>query len=504
MNLPQQLYSAEQVRALDRCAIEDYNTPGIDLMERAGAATYFAMRQRWPRAQRIAIFCGGGNNGGDGFVVARLAKDAGLNVTVYLLAEQSRLKGDAKRAFDKMIQASVPLVTGADQYDDQADIMVDALLGTGLSGEVEGPWKASIDWINQLSKNSACHVVSADIPSGLHADTGRVMGTAVRADLTVTFIGLKMGLFTAMGPDCCGELVFDNLQVDAEVYDHVSCSATLLNRELFKSIFPRRSSASHKGSHGHVLIIGGNYGMAGAVRMAGEAALRCGAGMVSVACRPEHVAAVVSQRPELMCHALDEDVKQLTPCLKELISSVDCIVVGPGLGQDSWAQQIFSLVRESHIPTVIDADALNLLARDHDSAAHDNWVLTPHPGEAGRLLGLTTGEIQNDRFSAIRTLQARYGGSIILKGAGSLVMDSENKISVCAAGNPGMGTAGMGDVLSGVLAACITQSKNIALSAQVATLLHASAADQAAAQSGERGLIASDLFPYLQLLVNPA
>ncbi len=501
--LPKQLYSAEQVRALDRCAIDELNTPGIDLMERAGNAVFRAMRQRWPRARCIAVFCGGGNNGGDGFVIARLAREAGLEVKVFLLAETSRLKGDAKTAFERMMQASVPLVTDTDNFDDQADIIVDALLGTGLSGTVEGQWETAIDWINQRKEKSETKIVAADIPSGLHADTGRVLGTAVKADLTVTFIGMKIGMLTASGPDYCGELVFDDLKVDPQVYQHVPVSAIRLDKDLLKTFFPERPQCSHKGSHGHVLVLGGNYGMAGAVRLAGEAALRCGAGRVSVACRPEHVVTVVANRPELMCHGLEDNPKLLSVKLKRLISSASCIVIGPGLGQDKWAQQIFSIVRESRLPTIVDADALNLLATDFDNKQRSNWVLTPHPGEAGRLLGTTANDVQSDRFSAIRALQLRYGGTIILKGNGSLVIDSAAAISMCAAGNPGMGSAGMGDVLSGVLAACIAQSGQIDLSAQVATFLHAYAADLATEKNGERGLIASDLFPYLRELVNP-
>jgi NAD(P)H-hydrate epimerase len=506
--LPNQLYSAEQVRALDRCAIEEFKTPGIDLMERAGSAVFRAMRQRWPRAHRLAVFCGGGNNGGDGFVIARLAKEAGLDVTAYLLEDASRLKGDAKSAYDKMTKVAVPVIPDAGEYDsnndEPLDIIVDAMLGTGLSGPVEGRWEIAIHWINQQKDNFRVKVVAADIPSGLHADTGCVLGDAVRADLTVTFIGVKMGMLTAMGPDHCGELVFDDLQIEAQVYQGVAASALRLDDKLIKTVFPKRKQYSHKGSYGHVLILGGNYGMAGAVRLAGEAALRCGAGRVSIACRTEHVTAVVANRPELMCHGLDENPKLLTAKLKSLMSSANCIVIGPGLGQDKWAQQIFSVIRQSSLPLIVDADALNLLARDFDGKQRNNWLLTPHPGEASRLLQTTTLDIQSDRFNAIKALQSRYGGIIVLKGNGSLVIDSQGAIYVCTAGNPGMGSAGMGDVLSGALAACVSQSGQLDLSAQVATLVHALAADLAVENVDERGLIASDLFPYLRQLVNPA
>jgi len=501
MKLPATLYSAEQVRALDRCAIDEFKTPGIDLMERAGNATFQALRRRWPGLRHIAVFCGGGNNGGDGFVIARLAKQAGLDVQVCLLADEARIKGDAQLAYTRM-RLSLPVIKDIEHLEGSPEIIVDAILGTGLSGEIEGPLKSTIDWINRQKSIAGTLVVAVDIPSGLHADTGRILGTAVRADLTVTFIGVKAGLLTASGPDCCGELVFDDLQVNPDVYRQVPVTATLLTADIIGNFFSRRTRSSHKGSNGHVLIVGGNYGMAGAVRLAGEAALRCGAGMVTVASRPEHVAAVVSGCPELMCHGLPSSTKELTAKLKSLMESASCIVVGPGLGKDEWARQIFSVIRESRLPTIIDADALNLLAIDFDNRQRNHWIITPHPGEAGRLLNVTADIIQRDRFAAIRALHTRYAETVVLKGNGSLIMNLAGNISLCTAGNPGMATAGMGDVLSGVVAACVAQTGQIDSSAEVATLLHSTAADLAAEKYGERGIMASDLFPHLHQLVN--
>ena len=497
MSLPKQLYRAEQVRALDRVAIDSFNIPGIDLMENAGAATFRAMRESWPRAQHIAVFCGAGNNAGDGFVIARLAHEAELLVTVYMLADTSRLKGDAKLAYEKLQQTPVKMLTFDGTIDDSCDVIVDALLGTGLMGDVKDQWKLTIEAINHYKDYSDCHLVAVDIPSGLHADTGSVLGAAVKADMTVTFIGLKQGLLTGQGPDYCGELVFDDLKVPPETYEPVDTSVERITKDEVFTLLRSRPRCAHKGSHGHVLVIGGNKGMIGAARMAGEAALRSGAGLVTVVTRPEHVNAIVSARPELMCHGV-ENKRQLKP----LLHAATCIAIGPGLGQDAWAQELLSAVLETLQPIVMDADALNLLSREPVIRA--NWVLTPHPGEASRLLDMPTSEIQQDRFATVSALQSRYGGVVVLKGCGTLVCHEDQSISLCDAGNPGMAVGGMGDMLTGIMAACIAQSQQLNASANVSIYIHAKAADLAAAGRGERGLLASDLLPHIQKLVNPA
>ena len=493
---PSQLYRAEQVRALDRTAIEQFSIPGIELMQRAGLASFRAMRQRWPRARRMVVFCGAGNNGGDGYVIARLAHEAGLAVQVFQLATASRIQGDAKTALEQLRATPVPVLEFKGQISAATELVVDALLGTGLTGNVADHYALAINCINQHKQAEHCSVVSVDIPSGLHADTGCIMGNAVRADQTVTYIGMKQGLLTASGPDVCGELIFDDLQVDARVYDAVPASAHLLDETGVAAFFAPRLHATHKGTYGHVVIVGGNYGMAGAVRLAGEAALRAGAGKVTVACRPEHVAVVVSHRPELMCYGIDKALQ-----LQPLLANADCVVVGPGLGQDRWAQELFGTVLDTRVPLIVDADALRLIARD--PVRRDNWVLTPHPGEAAQLLGMSHSAIQQNRFAAVRTLQSHFGGSVVLKGNGSLVCDSQTKLSLCAAGNPGMASAGMGDVLSGIIAACVVQSGNIDRSVAVAVWLHARAGDDAAVRQGQRGLLAGDLMAHLQRLVNP-
>lgn len=268
-----------------------------------------------------------------------------------------------------------------------------------------------------------------------------------------------------------------------------------LELDHFKQMLSPRPRDAHKGLFGHVLIIGGDYGMAGAVRLAGEAALRVGAGLVSVATRPEHVSIIVTNRPEIMGHAVQHESQ-----LKPLLDKATVIVLGPGLGQSSWSQQLLQTVLQAAQPKVIDADGLNLLAQLPQQS--DQWILTPHPGEAARLLNCSMNEIQNDRIHAAKRLQQKYGGTIVLKGAGSLVCSAES-LSICHAGNPGMATGGMGDVLSGVLGGLLAQRFKILDAVQLGVCIHAYAGDLAAQSSGERGMLASDLMPYLHKLMNP-
>lgn len=493
--LPAALYRAAQVRELDRIAIQTFGIPGLTLMERAGRATFAALRHRWPEARRLAVLCGTGNNGGDGFVVARLAHEAGLAVEVLQVGDAARLAGDALAAAEVLRAAGVEPHSFDPGRIPEADVVVDALFGTGLEREVTGVWRAAVEAINASGANGA-GVVAVDIPSGLHADTGAVLGAAVRAQLTVTFIGLKQGLFTAMGPDHCGMVLFDDLQVPPDVYTSVSPAARRIRPEDLATRLAPRPRGAHKGGHGHVLIVGGEHGMAGAARMAGEAAARVGAGLVTVATRPEHAAVLTAARPELMCHGV-EGPRDLLPLLRR----ATVVAIGPGLGRSRWAQGLFAAVLETGLPLVVDADALNLLAAE--PVARGNWVLTPHPGEAARLLGTTSQAVQADRFSALAQLVRRYRAVAVLKGAGTLVQAEDGAVWLCDRGNPGMATGGMGDVLTGVIAGLAGQGLPLAEAAWAGVHLHATAGD-AAARDGERGLLALDLMPHLRRAANPA
>jgi len=489
--LPHDLYRAEQVRELDRLAIEYYGIAGYSLMTTAGQVLFAQIRKRWPRIRQIAILCGGGNNGGDGYVVARLARQAGMEVEVHQLSDPQKLRGDARRAWEDAEAAAVSMIGYDGQRLDGFELIVDAMLGTGLNGEVEGVWREAIEATNE----TACPVVSVDIPSGLCADTGRVLGAAVKADLTASFIGLKRGLFTADGPDYCGKLVFSDLSVPHEVYGHVPSAVKRIDYPLLKTALSPRRRNSSKGNHGNVLLIGGDHGMSGAVQMAAEAAARSGAGLVTVATRESHAGVITAARPELMCHGVERPEQ-----LKPLMDKASVVAVGPGLGQERWGRSMLASVLESHLPLVLDADALNLLAEE--PFRHDKWVLTPHPGEAARMLGCRVTEIQEDRFSAMASLEASYGGIVALKGCGSLVLGGDGEVALCSQGNPGMASGGMGDVLTGIIAGLIAQGFGLQDAARLGVVLHAAAGD-AAAEAGERGMLATDLLPYLRRLVNP-
>ena len=483
------LYTAEQVRNLDRRAIRELGIPGYELMTRAGHATLDALRALWPRAGSLAVLCGPGNNGGDGYVVARVARARGMRVQAIAVADPRQLAGDARRAFDEFASAGGREEAWTGQALD-ADVVVDAIFGTGLTREVTGDAAS----ILRAANASRRPVVAIDIPSGLHADTGAVLGVAARADLTVTFIGRKIGCYLGEGPDQVGRLVFDDLAVPPETYERETPTARLLGESEVALALPKRPRTAHKGAHGHVLVIGGGPGMPGAARLAGEAALRAGAGLVTVAAHPDSLPALAA-RPELMCLAARE-ARDIGAALQR----ATVVAIGPGLGQGDWSRAMFEDALACGLPLVLDADALNLLAAA--PRRNDRWVLTPHPGEAARLLGVTSRAVQADRRAAARALQERYGGQIVLKGAGSIVQSPASTPCICDRGNPGMAAGGMGDVLTGVIAGIAAQCGDLGLAARAGVFVHAQAGDLAA-RRGERGLLAGDLLEQVRSCVNP-
>ena len=489
--LPRALYTAKQVQGFDRLAIGQFGVPGLTLMERAGKAAFDLMRKRWPQASRVTVLAGTGNNGGDGFVVARLARDAGLQARVLQMGDPQRLGGDAAENAERW-RASGGEWRNFEKVPEDSELIVDALLGTGLERAVDGAWAQAIAAAN--SHRAPC--LAIDLPSGLHADTGAVLGTAIRAEATISFIGLKLGLFTGEGPACTGEIFFDGLEVPAAVFASSVLTARRIDWASQLQGFRPRSRTAHKGHFGHVLVVGGNHGMGGAARLAAEAALRVGSGRVSLATRPCHVSAVLAARPEVMVHGLEDPHD-----LRALLRQASVVVIGPGLGQDDWATGLWAAAYEADRPLVVDADALRLLATE--PAHRDDWVLTPHPGEAAALLAICTAELNTQRHDTALQLQRRYGGSIVLKGAGSIVASAGSvPAAVCSDGNPGMASAGMGDVLSGVIGGLLAQGFDIREAAESGVCAHAAAADRAALESGERGLLAGDVIDCLRGLVN--
>ncbi|MDQ1343053.1 MAG: ADP-dependent NAD(P)H-hydrate dehydratase / NAD(P)H-hydrate epimerase [Pseudomonadota bacterium] len=483
------LYTAEQVRDLDRRAIDEFGIPGYQLMTRAGHATLDALRALWPATKSIAVLCGPGNNGGDGYVVARVARAQGLRTEVFCLDDPRQLRGDARQAHVDFVAAGGHCRPWRSEPLD-VDVIVDALFGTGLTREISGDAAELLRAANAAQRP----IVAVDIPSGLHADSGAVLGVAARAALTVTFIGRKLGFYLGEGPEHVGRLVCDDLGVPPQTYSIVTASASLLGESDVAAALPRRGRSVHKGSHGHVLVIGGGPGMPGAARLAGEAALRAGAGLVTVAVHPDNVG-IVAERPELMCTAA-----RSARDLATVLARATVVAIGPGLGTDVWGRGQLEAALGSGLPLIVDADALNLIAER--PRASDHWVLTPHPGEAARLLGSTGRAVQADRLAAARQLQARYGGHVVLKGAGSIVQSPGDVPRICDRGNPGMAAGGMGDVLTGVIAGIAAQCGDLARAARAGVFVHAQAGDLAA-RRGERGLLASDLLDQLRSCVNP-
>ncbi len=488
----ERLYTAAQTRALDHSAIHDHGIPGSTLMLRAAEAAFRCLLEAWPEPGRIQVLCGTGNNGGDGFLVADMAHKRGIPVTVMQVGEPEKIGGDALLARRQALANGVSITAFGDTPLDPEGVIVDALLGTGLGGDVRGDYVRAIEAINSCG----APVLAVDIPSGLCSDTGRVLGCAVHADLTVTFIGLKRGLFTLQAPDYTGAVHFSDLAVPSEVYCAAPANCRRLELEPLLARLPARPATAHKGFYGTVLVVGGDYGFAGAAALAAEAALRCGAGLVQLATRPEHIASVVARTPEAMPRGIN-----VAGDFMPMLEAADVLVVGPGLGQSRWSTELAQLALASGKPLVLDADGLNLLAAGAlgDVERAGNRVFTPHPGEAARLLSCATADVQKDRFAAVCALQERYGGVFVLKGNGTLLSDGESTL-LSDYGNPGMASGGMGDVLSGVIGALLAQHLMPLESAALGVCLHGAAADSAAGE-GQRGLVASDLIPAMRSLL---
>jgi NAD(P)H-hydrate epimerase len=483
------LLNTRQIRECENFALSTLGISQVELMESAGLAAFMFLKKQFPSAHKIVVFCGSGNNGGDGYVLARLAQEADYSVVIHQYKSLDQLTGAAFSSAELAYEAGIPMFSLDEPIENDTDLIVDALLGTGLAGMVAEPLANAIHQIN----DSGLPILAIDIPSGLEADTGLVQGVCTKATCTVTFIALKRGMMTLDGPDYCGEINCQDLNLGL-CLSKIKSEVMLLGSKNLKKLKDRPKNC-HKGDFGKVLIIGGNEGMPGAVSLAANAALRVGAGLVTVALKPQYASSSLPGLPEALIYGLEE-AKDLIP----LIKKASVCLIGPGLGTDSWATQLFSLVIAAQLPMVIDASALRILAKNpqHD----DTWILTPHPGEAAELLHSPIEVVQKNRFKAALDMQNQYGGQIVLKGVGTVIATDEPMTYVCSAGNPGMATGGMGDVLSGVIAGLIAQGLSLAEAATFGVWLHAQAADLAIAKTGPRGLLPSDLMPFLRGLVN--
>lgn len=482
---PLSLHDAAQVRALD-ARLMAAGTPGAVLMQRAAQAAWRALRRRWPQVRKLCVLAGPGNNAGDGYLLAVLARRAGWDVQVYSLADPARLRDAAAQAYAEACAQGVQVQPWhAEAVLD--GLLVDAMLGTGLAGELREPYASAVARINA----SGLPCLALDIPSGLCADTGRLWGAAVRADLTVTFIALKLGLFTGAGPDQVGELCFADLQADAALCAAAPAMAQRLATGNLQRL-PARPRTAHKGACGRLLVVGGERGYGGAALLAAQSGLRGGAGMVSLATREEHVAAALARCPELMVRGLLSSGQLLA-----LLPGHDVLVVGPGLGQGAWGRSLLTAAAQFEGAQVWDADALNLLAAGRVQI-RAGAVLTPHPGEAARLLGCSLAEVQDDRPAAALRLAQRYQAVVVLKGAGSLVTDG-HALRLCEHGHPAMAGPGLGDVLAGLIGALLAQGLAALPASELAVWLHARAGERLG-QAG-RGLLASELVGVIRELL---
>ena len=488
------IYQTAQIRALESLAIDQFKISGLMLMQRAAKASLDFLLRRFPFAQHIAVYCGGGNNGGDGYALAYLLHEKGLSVKVWQVGGTDHLSAEADACLQLCRQVQVSIEEfKPDAHHDHADLIVDALCGIGLKSDLYGNIKEAVTKLSRLQKP----VLALDMPTGINADTGSVCGVALRATATITFIGLKLGLLTGSGKSYSGEVVVNDLLLPPEIFRSVTAVVEKLSLSRHIDYLKPRMMDWHKGLSGHVLIVGGDLGLSGAAALAATAAYRVGAGLVTIATRMENAPMLNINRPELMCVGIGN-----RDALEPLIKKAQVIVVGPGLGQTGWSKSLFDRVIQTEVPLVVDADALNLLAKS--PRFRQNWVSTPHPGEAARLLNIESHIIQNDRLSAVKRLQAQYGGTVVLKGAGSLVLSSQSDMpGLCDFGNPGMATAGTGDVLSGVIGGLIAQGVPPSDAARLGVIMHAKAGDYAA-KEGERGMMAMDLMPHLRKIANPS
>ena len=492
MPSPLPLYAPEALRLLEARGTALCDGDAFALMARAGLAAWQCALRHWPRAQRIVVVGGPGNNGGDGYVLALHAQRSGRDVRVLQLPAHAPSTEVARRACEDYLAAGGCVVASLDCLQD-AELVVDALFGIGLSRAPDGEAAALMAAINA----HPAPVLSLDVPSGVDARSGHVPGVAIAADCTLQFIAPHLGLRTGVALDCVGELELARLDLPASAFEGIAPAAHAYRADALIGMLPLRRRDSHKGGNGHVLCIGGDHGGGGAILLASDASLRCGAGLVSVATRREHVPASLARQPEAMAHAVEAPVD-----VERLLERASVVAIGPGLGRDAWGRALFARVIASELPRVFDADALNLLA-EAPQQLNVGDVITPHPGEAARLLGIDTHAIQRDRFAAAHALCERYGSQVVLKGAGTVIASPGATPALIAAGNPGMAVGGMGDLLTGCIVALLAQGLPARDAAIAGALLHAAAGDAAAREDGERGLRASDLLPWLRRLANP-
>ncbi len=496
------IVTAEEMRAIDSAAINDLGIPGIVLMENAGLRALEAVEELAAPEARILIICGSGNNGGDGLVIARHLFNKGADVKVALLAESGRVKGEAGTNFAAARRMGVDIIgapssRALNRAADEADVLVDAILGTGISGTVRGAPLAGI----KAAQRCFGRIVAIDIPSGVCADTGAILGEAVRADITVTFGLPKIGLYTYPGREHCGDIRVADIGLPRELLGKEELKTNLTTAAEAASFLPPRPPAGHKSDFGRVVIFGGSPGMTGAPALAAEGALRVGAGLVTVGCAGALNAILEAKLTEAMTRPLGgASADILGPdaigAAVNLASSADVVVLGPGLSREPESQEFArTVVQSCSVPLVIDADGLFALQGDLQLIRRRSapTVLTPHPGEMSRLCGEEVAAIQADRLRCVRRVAAETGAITVLKGASTVIADAEGRAWINPTGSSALGSGGTGDVLAGAIGGLIAGGAEPAAAAIAAVYFHGAAGDLAEERTSGRGVIAGDV-----------
>jgi hydroxyethylthiazole kinase-like uncharacterized protein yjeF len=492
-----------EMRRLDQVAIRDRGVPGLALMESAGKGAAEVALGMLPggRPGKVAVLAGPGNNGGDGYVLARHLSARGHDVRVYLLAAEGKIRGDARVNLEAwcnsggaLVDAAAPGALAARQEElADCDLLVDALFGTGLNAEVRSPFREAIELVNGLG----IPTLALDLPSGLDGDLGRILGTAIRATATVTFGFPKRAHYLYPGAAHVGRLTVVDLGIPADVVRENEPLCALLTEEEMRPLLPARPLNAHKGTFGHLLLLAGGPGKTGAALLAARAAQRSGVGLTTIAAPREGQRALDAKVLETMTESVGEELDEAAADrVLALCAGKSALVVGPGLGRGEGAKRMIRRILAAlPVPAVLDADALHALAGDLAPlrAAPAPLVLTPHPGEMGALLGITAAEVQADRLGVAERFVREHGVTLVLKGAYSVVAEPSGRTWVCPTGNPGMASGGMGDVLSGIIGALLAQGLAASEAARLGTYVHGAAGDLARKHVGETALIASDV-----------
>jgi ADP-dependent NAD(P)H-hydrate dehydratase / NAD(P)H-hydrate epimerase len=501
------IVTASEMQQIDRRTIEEFGIPGMVLMENAGrGATHFLLEQ-FPdlKNQRIGVLSGRGNNGGDGFVIARYLKQKGLAVSVYLLADSGKVQGDAAANLRFLKPLSIPLVELPDAASFSRlkseltglDVWVDALLGTGLKSDVKGYFKTVIEFINELNKP----VFAVDIPSGLNSDTGHACGACIRARATATFAFAKIGHMVYPGADLTGALEIVDIGIPPPIVEAVRPKQFLLTARRIRSYFKPRPPDAHKGRTGHLLVIAGSTGKTGAAAMTCHSALRAGAGLVTLGIAESLNPILEAGMLEAMTAPLPESragiiTESAAAAIRNLMAGKKCLAIGPGLGQEpETGELVRRIIKDSEIPVVVDADGINHLAGRLEILQRTKApvILTPHPGEMARLVDAEVSTVQSDRVKCAREFAVGCRVHVVLKGARTVIAHPDGRVFINPTGNSGMASGGMGDVLTGIIAGMVTQGFSPETASHAGTYLHGAAADTLAEAIGPYGFLAGDV-----------